>query len=925
MNTSNASAWSRLGASAMLSLFAASAALAQQAATTDEPVKLEKFVVTGSYIPAAADEALALPVQIVTSKEIAQTGVTKSILDVLRKAVPQIVGGNNIGVENGNIGGTSTQGGSSIALRNTATLVLIDGQRVAFDPVSGSGGVQFVDLNVVPVSAVERIEVLTDGASAIYGSDAVSGVVNIILKKNYQGLELGGYFGFTKSDKTGAMYRDRVARLIAGAATDKTSVTMSLEWSKSDPLYEKDYNYTGPVFLTSSYAGVINTSGGQFYKLNPSLNAPPAGAPTTLANLVAAGVYVPVATASVPLGFDLSHIPTFLGSLNKKIASVALEHKISDDLSFKSTLLYSQTSNQYQLNPQPITLKVNSTTDPTTVGLPGIPFTDPNVTVRNRFVSFNPRVYINDTDSVRGTAEFDGKIGSDWTWTLSSLYNQSKQDEHGNNLIVDAALRAGIRAGQINLAAINQNNAVFTQANIFGNSIAVLTSKIIAYDARVAGRLFDLPAGSVSMALGVGYRKETLEANADANSITNPVTGTSAWNNGVSLSPINAARDIKAGFVEVKVPITSPQSHITGLYTLALDAAVRHEIYSDTDDPTVPKVSLRWLPVDDQFAFRSTYSKSFAAPTLFSLFGPTNSGATPSLVGITAYNAAGVAIGTFPPIQGSQQSGSNSTLRPSRSKNWTAGFIYSPKALKGFSVSVDYFNIKETDLVGALAATTTIVQDVEHFGPASIYSQFVHLGNFGQFGGTLVTAPGQLSGNPTNVYVDQFPANVASQDQSGVDLTVKYAWETEVGSFDLSSSWVYIRSFQVEGAPGSGFTEFVKTNGFGTLPRYREYTTVSWTKGAYTALASNTFIPSVLSGSDGVTKIPSYTAFDVQGSMDVGKLSAKLQGLKVTVGINNLFNKYPPTDPTVFSDPPADTGIYGSFGRFYYMDVSYKF
>ena len=721
------------------------------------------------------------------------------------------------------------------------------------------------------------------------------------------------------------MYRDRVARLIAGASTDKTSVTVSLEYSKSDPLYEKDYNYTGPVFLTTSYAGVITAASGQFYKLNPSLNAPPATPPTTLANLVAAGVYVPVATGDVPAGFDLSHIPTFLGALNKKIASVALEHKINDDVSFKSTVLYSNTVNQYQLNPQPITLKVNNPADPTTVGLPGIPFTDPNVTVRNRFVSFNPRIYINDTDSLRGTAEFDGKIGSDWTWTLSSLYNQSTQDEHGDNLIVDAALRAGIRAGQINLAAINQNNALFAQADIFGNSIAVLTSKIIAYDARIAGRLFDLPAGQVSMAAGVGYRKETLDANADANSITNPATGTSAWNNGVSLSPINAGRDIKAGFVEIKVPVTSPSNHIPGLYTLGFDAAVRHEIYSDTDDPTVPKLSMRWLPIDDQFAIRSTYSKSFAAPTLFSLFGPTNSGATPSLVGLTAYNSAGVAIGSFAPVQGSQQSGSNSTLRPSRSKNYTAGFIWSPKNVKGLSFSMDYYNIKETDIVGALATTTTIVQDVERLGPASIYSSFVHLGNFGQLGGTLVTAPGQLSPNPTNVYVDQFPANVAAQNQSGVDVNLKYAWETPYGSFDFTSTWVYLQHFLFEGAAGSGFTEFVKTDGFGTLPRYREFSTITWQKDAYTALISSTFIPSVISAGDGVTKIPSYASFDVQGSMDVGKVVSKLHGLKFTIGINNVFNKYPPVDPTIFSDPPADTGTYGSFGRFYYMDVSYKF
>ena len=139
MNSTYASAWPRRLASAALSVLAASAAFAQQATGNDETVKLEKFVVTGSYIPAAADEALALPVQIVNAKEIAQTGATKSVLDVLRKAVPQIIGGNNIGVENGNVAGNSTQGGSSIALRNTATLVLIDGQRVAFDPVSGVG------------------------------------------------------------------------------------------------------------------------------------------------------------------------------------------------------------------------------------------------------------------------------------------------------------------------------------------------------------------------------------------------------------------------------------------------------------------------------------------------------------------------------------------------------------------------------------------------------------------------------------------------------------------------------------------------------------------------------------------------------------------------------------------------------------------
>jgi iron complex outermembrane receptor protein len=917
-----------------LPFLAGSIAFAQQttdsSTTSDQTVKLDKYVVTGSYIPAAADEANALPVQIVDSKMIDATGATKSLLDVLRKAVPQIIGGNNIGVENGNIAGNATNGGSSVALRNTQTLVLIDGQRVAFDPVGASGGVQFVDLNIIPVSAVERIEVLTDGASAIYGSDAVSGVINVILKKDFQGAEIGGYLGFTQSDKTHATYRDRQAHVVVGASTGKTQVTFAAEFSKSDPLFEKNYNYTSPVFLTPSYPGVINDPAGQFYKLNPNLNAPPATPPTTLANLVAAGVYVPTSSNDIPLGFDLSHIPTFLGALEKKIGSVAFSHEISDTLTIKGSFLYSKTSNQYQLNPQPISLKVNT---PTTTGLPGIPFTDPNITVRNRFVAYPPRLYLNDTDSLRGTVEVDGKIGSDWTWTADALYNDSRQVATAKNQILNSALVAGIFAGQINLAAITQDPTLFAQANIFGDSIANYDSGIVAYDVRASGRLFDLPTGPVSMAAGVGYRKETSSASADANSIINPVTGTSAWNNGVSISPFQAQRNIKSVFVEAKVPLASPENHIPGLYTLGFDGAVRHEDYSDTDNPTVPKLSLRYLPFNDEFALRSTYSRSFAAPTLFSLFGPAGSGSTPSLTGLTAYNTAGQPIGNFPPIQGFQQSGANPNLKPSKSKNYTVGFIYSPKKLKGFSVSVDYYNIKETDIVGTPAPTTTMIQSVEQFGPASPYTQYIHLNNFGQLGGVQVTTPGQLSPNPSNVYVDQFGANVAGQNQNGLDLTLKYDFATASGTYAINSTWVKLMTFRVQNAATQPWIELVGTNGpaasgvGGTLPSFREYTSVSWESksGAYAASLSNIYIPSVVAFADLTTKVGSYTQFDAQGSVEVGRLWAPLKGLKFTVGINNIFNKYPPVDPQDFSDPPADTGVYGSFGRFYYTEFSYKF
>jgi iron complex outermembrane receptor protein len=151
---------------ALAPAFAFAQAAASPAASEDANVtKLEKFVVTGSYIPYAAD-APATPITTITAPDIAKTGVGGDLLEVIRKTIPQFTGSGNLGSSNGDIGSGSTGGGSAIALRNTNTLVLINGRRAAFNPIVAAAGFQFVDVNSIPVSAVERIEVLTDGATA---------------------------------------------------------------------------------------------------------------------------------------------------------------------------------------------------------------------------------------------------------------------------------------------------------------------------------------------------------------------------------------------------------------------------------------------------------------------------------------------------------------------------------------------------------------------------------------------------------------------------------------------------------------------------------------------------------------------------------------------------------------------------------------
>jgi iron complex outermembrane receptor protein len=886
----------------------------------EQEVKLEKFVVTGSYIPAALDEAKALPVQVIDIQAIQLTGINTNVLDVLRKTVPQIQGGNNIGLENGNIAGNSTNGGSRISLRNVDTLVLIDGKRVASSGVAASGGYEFVDLNLVPLAAVERIEVLTDGASAIYGSDAVSGVVNIILRKDYQGAEIDSHFENSPND-TGGFWRQRSISVTAGGGDAKTHLMFSAEWTKSQPIWERDVNYDNQYFATTSYPGVVS-GGGNYYKLAPGLNAPPAvgeGGPTTMANLVARGVYVQTTLDDVINGFNLSGKPTIQNSVDKRIATVSGTHEISDQITLKADFLYANSDTNYQLNPQPVTAP-----NKTLLGYGVSPISDTNLTIRNRFIFGPNRIYDNQTNFYRATAELDGKVNDYFNWQVYANYNISYQTALGFNQILNSALLSGIQSGLINLFAIQQDPANLTAANIFGTSIADYTSQLYTYDALINGKIWDLPAGPLQYAAGVEYRNESLKAIADYNSTIPVGETTSLWNNGVSVSPFASARNVKSEFVELKVPIFSPQNGIPGLHLLTLDGAYRHEDYSDGNKSTVPKVSIRYLPYNDELALRATFSKSFEEPMLYDLYGPSNSGFTNSPGGLTAYNSSGVAIGPYPQVQGQEMSGSNSLLKPAKAKGSTYGVVYSPRYAKGLEISVDYYKIDQTDLIGNAATDLTMMQSVEQYGPASPFAQYIALGGFPGQGGTAVTAPGQLSKNPDNVFVLQSLLNIATQNQHGWDVNLKYTlpWQA-YGRVTINSNWAIMRQFFLKSSPIDPGFDYSGYDLYGTLPKTRSYSTVDWDYKAYGATLGYTHINNVNDGY-GDTINP-YNTFDVQFRLNLGQLSSHLSGFSFDVGVNNFTNQKPPLDRNNFSSPPFDASTYSFFGRSYYMDLRYKF
>ena len=627
--------------------------------------------------------------------------------------------------------------------------------------------------------------------------------------------------------------------------------------------------------------------------------------------MVAAGVYV-----AVPGPYKQADRSTILSAVDKRIASMSANHKVNDNITFSTDFIYAQTETQYQLNPQPVTISTTTLLNRgvTTLNQSGI-------TVRNRYIGGSNRIYDNTNDSYRWTAGFEGKVNEFFNWNVYVNYALAKQTAIGYNQVLDSALQSAITSGLFDIFAYKQNAANVAKAGIFGNSIANYKSGFYSYDATFSGKIIDLPAGAIQYAAGAEFRKETLFATADLNSLIPPGATTSLWNSGTSLAPFDGGRSAKSEFLEVKIPVVKD---IPGLHLVTLDGAVRHEAYSDGNTTTVPKVSLAWLPINDELRVRATYGKSFSEPSLYDLFGPTSTGFTSDLSSVRASNTNGTPTGGFIGLQGHQSGGSNSLLTPSHAKSYTVGVVYSPKWAKGLDITVDYFNIKQTDLVGTLASGLTIIADVERLGPASQYAQYVALNAFpGQAGAVAITTPGQLHVDPDKIYVLTGLANVSEQSQHGFDVNISYVlpWK-QYGRFHLQSNWSILQSFLNDGS------EYAGNDLYGTLPKFRAYSTLDWTYQGWGATLGYTRINTVDAdpvsfGGSGLNVGP-YNTFDLQVRYDLSKVTPMLKGVTFDIGANNFTNRKPPLSPN-YSSPPFDNSAFSYFGRMLYADLKIKF
>lgn len=929
---------------------------------------LNAVTVTGSNIPTTPDQAV-VPVTSIDSDAIKASGVNTNVLDLLRKVVPSFAGRGNAGNSNANNTNQNTAGGSQIQLRNLDTLVLVNGRRVATSGINGIGGKSFVDANEIPVAAIDHIEVLTDGASAIYGSDAIGGVVNIILKSDYQGVQVGARYGSAKGH-----YGERSAYVVAGTSGHGISVTATASTSKSDPLRQNARSFSSPFTgRLSNVPGAVGANGlfpGAL--LAPGVDSPSLRNPTgtqatatSVNDLINNGTYVATTPAGVASGYDLSRFQTLLLRQKQDAFTVNATADLIDDnrLSAFGDAIYSHTRSFTQFLPISSTVTVPA-------GAPYNPLAGPFKQVIFAYQP-RPKQYFNDSVAKRVTGGLRGDIGGGWSWEVSGVHSEDKLEQRQRNVIYAPNLSRAIAGGydaQGNPVAGGSYSRVAsgfsgagpfviqpaldpfalaggitpaTLGNLYGTEVIDAKSTLNSLDAKLVGKLFELPAGAIGFAAGAGTRREALSAHTDPNG-TNTGPTNHNWIGGIGADPFSRSRTIDSAYAEFRVPITSASWTLPGAHAFDLVGAVRAERYSDAGHSLVPKIGFRWEPFDSQFTVRGSFSRSFTAPTLYAMFGPTD----------TRQIGSGVIQSVFglPGLQFNGEDGNNPNLKPSKAVTRSLGVTFNPAALKGLTVTLDYSSVDQRGYPGGIGFTN-ILQSVDQLGAASPFSGNLALGNFpGLPGATAFTAPGQVGnylrsgGDPNNLYaIDRF-TNLGGLHVRSANLTAQYYFTTaNLGTFTLATNGAMFFKYQFQALPGQAFYNYAgfATNGGtgvqGTIPKYSFYSTLDWQYGNWDVNLGNTYMSAVTDiGPGGLVYatsktlkplgVSSYTTWDLRvGYARDLEASGLVKGWSVGVGINNLFDRMPPLAPQAFTDNNADVSTYSPIGRLVYAMASIKF
>ncbi|MET0980543.1 MAG: TonB-dependent receptor [Telluria sp.] len=905
------------------------------AQSADGAQTMQRVIVTGSSIK-RIDGETALPVQVLKRDDIERTGASST-----EELVKQLSSLSSAGSAT-TVANASGYGGGSIAtvslrgLGGSRTLVLINGRRVSVYGGGSAGAAgSSVDVNSIPLSAIERVEVLKDGASAVYGSDAIAGVVNFILRKDFTGFEASANYGRT-TDHLGA---DRKASIFGGFgrfSEDGWNLTTSLTVQKTDAILGSDRafarrlnaaennDYTssiafpanvvlnnrgtlgnpalpncGPYSLVSPFSSTRCTyDNSPFVSLQPSFEKASFMANGRMRLSGDAEAYfesgytrneITSTTQAVPLAYNAVTTATnpYVPAFQQLIAQYpGMAARYGSNIGRGGFILV-PTSPYY-----PAAFAAAN-------GLSGLP-----LLLNYRDIANGSRNTLDVSENARFVAGVRGSVAG-WDMDSAFLYSQSKvHSELLSGYAQYSKVLPIFNSGVINPFGDTLDAAALESvraAEFRGTSYASKTSTS-SVDVKGSREIYTLPAGAVGMALGAELRREKFNYDPSVAIQTGDIAGL-----GGNAFPVVGARNVGSVYAELSIPI---------IKKLDADVAVRYDSYQGVGHTVNPKASLRWQPLDS-LMLRSAVGKGFRAPSLTDLY-------TPQATSITGNGSRDYVrcpnLATGAPrdcnFQFTTITGGNPDLKPEKSVSITAGVLWEP--VKNASISLDAFRIdlKDAIVVGGLSSAYFLANAQR----TQQYAQFINRG----------AADGNAAGVGPIESIVQTNANLFQTKVAGVDVDA--AWRMRFGErnrLNLRLSGTYMDQYDVQGPDGtytSSLDQALNASG-GVVLRWKHNASVTWEAGPYGVALMQSYqkaykdaLANLAPAGTPQRKVDSYQTWDVQFAY------SGLKNTKLALGVKNLFDRDPPyTNLTSNFLGGYDVSYADPRGRFLYATATYSY
>lgn len=872
------------------------AAFAQDGKPTDDkeaaaPAEdANEIVVTGTIIKGAAP--VGSSIISVTATDIQKTGLLTTN-DIL-KSIPQVSG---IGLGEGATNVSTNNAGLNISRANAlnirglgiqATLTLLNGRRL---PVGGFGG-QLFDPNSIPAIALARIDVVADGASATYGSDAVAGVANLILRTDVDGAEFRGRYGFAND------YSTKTLSGIIGKKWDGGRAMVAAEYSWNDQLLQSD--------RAQFYACDQTTMGG----IN---NCAFGGAPgnivygTTRYGLPS-GTGVGVTQAQ--LLTTPNRLPTYLYQTilpaNKRLNLVAsLRQDATDNLSLWAEGFHYHREGQFYTGSPAVNSVSVPNTNPNFVLVAGQSTTAQTVEYSLYNDWGDGRLAFTTELGTQGATGFDLKLGSNWNLSGSYTYNDNYAEVNRTGeintqqyaLAVKCTV-AGFCLNPYGSGGSAGNRDALSRIMGFTNFKIWYHSHILS--GKIDGSLAHIGGGDIKLAVGGQYLSETLYAK----NFTNAGARAADLQTLVVTAEFGKNRNIKSAFAEVIVPLVGSENAFAGAQSLELNAAVRHDDYSDFGKTTNPKFGIKWEPVSG-LALRGSYGTSFRAPTLTD----SDPRSTPSLGTSTSSAGAGRNVLTL--------LGGNASVGPETATTWSFGLEVKPELVPGFTASLNYFNIDYKNVIDTLGNTPAVFSD-----PA--LASFVTFSTATDFVTQLTAIQNQINagfyapptaftlftaGGAPNVYaiVDGRKRNVGRIKMRGLDFQLGYQFEAANLDWTLGLNGTRVFHYDLQAVPGAAIVDRVNNANFPL--KFKARGQIGFRNGGLSVntfynyansyrvvslLANNLFSPAIVAPATQDEKVAANLTVDATVTYAFPQDNGPFKDLSISVSAQNLLDKDPP-------------------------------